>query len=127
MSRLAQDVRYGFRTLRKTPLFTAVAMLTLALGIGANSAIFTLINAALLRPLPFPAPERLALVWEDTSMFGLKDSPVALGNYTEWRARNHVFTEMGALEQGAAVFAGAAEAQEIRGCIVTASFFRTLG
>lgn len=126
MSRLVQDLRYGWRTLRKSPVFTAVAMLTLALGIGANSAIFTLINAVLLRPLPFPEPERLVLVWEDTSMFGLKDSPVSIGNYVEWRAQNHVFQQMGALEQRTFRLTGTGEAQQIQGSIVTASLFQAL-
>jgi putative ABC transport system permease protein len=102
-------------------------MLTLALGIGANSAIFTLINAALLRPLPFPDPERLVLVWEDTSMFGLKDSPVAIGNYVEWRARNHAFQRMGALERVTFRLTGTGEAQQIPGSVVTADLFPTLG
>jgi putative ABC transport system permease protein len=108
-------------------VFTVVAMLTLALGIGANSAIFTLINAALLRPLPFPDPERLVLVWEDTSMFGMKDSPVAIGNYVEWRAQNHVFQQMGALERGTFRLTGTGEAQQIPGSVVTTSLFYTLG
>jgi putative ABC transport system permease protein len=83
------------RAWRNSPLFTVVAVATLALGIGANSAIFTLVDAALLRPLPFPEPQRLVLVWEDTSMFGLKDNPVSFANYIEWRAQNHVFEQMG--------------------------------
>ena len=127
MSRLVQDLRYAGRTLRKSPVFTVVAMFTLALGIGANSAIFTLINAALLRPLPFPEPERLVLVREDSSMFGLKDSPVAIGNYVEWRAQNHVFQQMGAIEQRTFRLTGTGEAQQIRGCLTSASAFQVLG
>jgi ABC-type antimicrobial peptide transport system permease subunit len=93
------DLRYSARMLVKSPLFAAVAILTLGLGVGANSAIFSLVNAVLLRPLPFPEPERLVFVWEETGMFGLKDSVVAMGNYVDWRERNHVFQQMGALEQ----------------------------
>ncbi|HEY2013607.1 MAG TPA: ABC transporter permease [Bryobacteraceae bacterium] len=125
--RLVQDLRYACRTLRKSPVFTMVAMLTLALGIGANSAIFTLIDGVLLRPLPFPEPDRLVLVWEDTNMFGLKDSPVALANYMDWRAANHVFQQMGALEQPSYRLTGSGEPMVIRGSIVTASLFGTLG
>ncbi len=125
--RLGRDARHALRVLRRSPGFTAVAVLTLTLGIGGNAAIFTLLNAALLRPLPFPDPERLVLVWEDTRMFGLKDSPVALGNYTEWRAQNRVFEEMGALEQGTLYLSGAGEAQQVRGSGVTASLLRALG
>jgi putative ABC transport system permease protein len=126
MSRLVHDLQYGLRTLRASPVFTAVAMLTLALGIGANSAIFTMINAALLRPLPFPEPERLVLVWEDTSMFGLKDSPVSLGNYGEWRRQNRVFHQMGALERRTYRLTGTGEAQQISGSTVSAGVFQTL-
>jgi putative ABC transport system permease protein len=93
MNRLVQDVRCGWRALRKSPVFTVVAILTLALGIGANAAIFTLVNAVLLRPLPFPEPDRLVFVWEDTNIFGLKDSVVSLANYADWRAQNHVFQQ----------------------------------
>jgi putative ABC transport system permease protein len=127
MSNWLQDLRYGARTLRKSPAFTAAAIFTLALGIGANSAIFTLIDAVLLRPLPFPHPDRLALVWEETTIFGLKDSPVALGNYAVWRAENHVFGEMGALEQTSFRLTAGGEAQQLQGSIATAGLFRALG
>ena len=127
MTRLPQDLRYAWRTLRGSPTFSMVAAATLALGIGANTAIFTVINAALLAPLPFPAPERLALVWEDTSMFGLKDSPAALGNYTDWRAQNHVFEQMGALEGRFFRLTSAGEAQQVLGAVATASLLPTLG
>jgi len=127
MPLLVQDLVYASRTLRKSPVFTTVAVATLALGIGANTAIFTLIQAVLLRPLPFPDPDRLCLVWEDTTMFGAKDSPVALGNYTEWRARNRVFQSMGALERGWLRLTGTGEAQQVQGSLVTAGVFETLG
>ena len=121
MPSLVQDLTYACRTLRKSPGFTAVALLTLALGVGANSAIFTLIDAVLLRPLPFPQPDRLALVWEDTNMFGVKDSPVALGNFVEWRARNHVFQQMGALEELNYRLSGAGEPLVIRASVFDVS------
>jgi predicted permease len=121
------NLRYAVRTLRKNPLFAAVAILTFGLGVGANSAIFSLVNAVLLRPLPFPEPDRLAFVWEDTNMFGLKDSVVAMGNYADWRARNLVFRQMGALEQRRCLVTGVGEALQIQGSIVTASLFQTLG
>lgn len=127
MSPLFQDIRYAARTLRKSPVFAAVAVLTLALGIGANSAIFTLINTVLLRPLPFPEPERLVFLWEKTSMFGITDSPVALGNYTGWRAESRSFEEMGALEGASFRLTGGNGAQQVSGGLATASLFRTLG
>jgi putative ABC transport system permease protein len=126
MNKLIADLRYTFRSMRKSPLFTGIAVLTLALGVGANTAIFTLVNAVLLRPLPFPDPDRLVFIWEETTMFGLKDSVVAMGNYTEWRARSHSFQEMGALEQKFSALTGIGEALEVQTSIVTASLFETL-
>ena len=127
MARLIQDVNYAWRTLRKTPVFAAVAILTLALGVGANSAIFSLISTVLLRPLPFPEPDRLTFVWEDTAMFGLKDSVVALANYVDWRDQNHVFQRMGVVETSGFTAIGAGEPVVIQGGVVTASLFSTLG
>ncbi len=127
MTRLLQDVSYAWRTLRKAPVFACMAILTLALGVGANSAIFSLISTVLLRPLPFPEPDRLAFVWEDTAMFGLKDSVVALANYVDWRDQNHVFQQMGVVETNLFTATGAGEPLAIQGGIVTASLFRTLG
>jgi len=127
MKRLLQDLRYGCRSWRKTPVFTLVAILTLALGIGANAAIFTLVNAVLLRPLPFPEPGRLVFVWEETTMFGLKDSVVSLANYADWRTQNRVFQQMGALETRSYRLNGVGEPVQLFGSTVTASLFGTLG
>ncbi len=125
---LIQDVNYGLRMLRKSPGFTAVAVLTLALGIGANTAIFSLLNGVLLRPLPFPDPDRLVLVWEETSILGLRDSPAALGNAMDWRARNQVFMDMGALDRYASYkLTGGGAPEQIDGAIVMAGFLRVLG
>jgi putative ABC transport system permease protein len=127
MTGIIQDFRFAARTLRKQPMFAAVAILTLALGIGANSAVFTLINTALLRPLPFREPDRLALIWEATNMFGVKDSPSALANYADWRARSRSFEDMGALEGVSFRLTGRGETRMLEGSIATASLFHTLG
>jgi putative ABC transport system permease protein len=112
--------------LRRTPGFTAVVVATLALAIGANTAIFSLIDAALLRPLPLPEPDRLVAVWEQTNLFGLRYSPPAFANYADWRTVNRSFEEMGLHEHGAMLLTGAGEPEELASGAVTASLFRAL-
>lgn len=119
------DLRRILRSLRRAPGFTAVVVLTLALAIGANTAIFSLVDAALLRPLPFPAADRLVAVWEQTDLFGLRYSPVAFANYVDWRAQNRTFAEMGLYERSSAVLTGDA-AEEVACGLVSASLFRAL-
>jgi len=127
METLIQDVKYGFRILRKNPGFTTVAVVALALGIGANTAIFSLMNGVLLPPLPFPDPERLVLVWEETSIFGLRDSPASMGNFMEWRARNRVFQDMGTLDNSSYQLTGDGTPEQVNGAIIMAGFLHALG
>src|SRR4051812_44249316 len=88
---LWQDVRFGWRVLRRAPAFTAIAVVTLALGIGANTAMFSLVHAALLRPLPFPAPEQLVVV--NASRPGVPFDYVSYPDLRDWRAGSHAFAE----------------------------------
>jgi len=120
------DLRRLLRSLRRTPGFTAVVVATLALAIGANTAIFSLIDAALLRPLPLPEPDRLVAVWEQTNLFGLRYSPPAFANYADWRTANRSFEEMGLHEHGAMLLTGAGAPEELASGAVTASLFRAL-
>jgi putative ABC transport system permease protein len=121
-----RDIRYGLRELRRNPGFVAIAVLTLALGTGANTAVFSVINAALLKPLPYPQPERLVLVWESAPFFGVHDSPVAPANYRDWKARSHSFEEMGALEDNSYSLTGEGAAEVVEGSLATASVWRVL-
>ena len=120
------DLRYAVRYLRKSPGFTSVAVLTLAIGIGANTAVFSLINAVLLRPLAYNDPDRLVLVWESAPFFGVRDSPVAPANYVDWKARSHSFEEMGALEERGYRLIGQGTPEVVPGSLVTASLLRAL-
>ncbi|HUE01700.1 MAG TPA: ABC transporter permease [Bryobacteraceae bacterium] len=122
---LRQDLRYGLRTLRKNPGFTAVAILALALGIGANTAIFSVVNGVLLRPLGYPDPARLLLIFETTAEFS--QSTVAYPNYLDWRRASRSFTNMGAYRNDDLNFTGAGEPEHLAGEYVSASLFPTLG
>jgi putative ABC transport system permease protein len=127
MQTLWQDVRYALRILAKNPGFTAIAILTLALGIGANTAIFSVVDAVLLRPLPFKNPERL--VWV-SGKFPLGDqAAVSPGDFADYRAQNHVFEQWGACAFGDLLFnlSGNDKPQQVKGKLVTTGFFEALG
>ena len=121
MGTLFQDVRYGLRMLRKNPGFAAVAVLTLALGIGANSAIFTVVNAVLLQPLPYPEPDRLVFLSEGNSY-----SSIGYPNYVDWAGQNHVFEHMGAMQSASFVLTGRGDAELVPGSYVSEGFFPAL-
>jgi hypothetical protein len=127
MTTLLQDIRYGARTLWSRPGFTAVAVLTLALGIGANTAIFSLVNAVLLKPLPFPDAERLVMIWEDASSIGFPQNTPAPANYVDWKTQTNSFEEMAALQTVSYNLTGAGEPQKVAGHAVTANLLPMLG
>src|SRR5690349_558924 len=95
MNKLWQDVRFGARMLAKKPGLTLVAVLTLALGIGANTAIFSVIDAVLLRPLPFAEPERVVTLWEQDAKRDVKQDAVTPPNLEEWKKQNQAFEALG--------------------------------
>ena len=96
MDNLIADLRHTLRQLRKSAVFTMVAVGTLALGIGANTALFAIVDAVLLRPLPYADPDRVVMVWEDSSFAGFPKNTPAPGNVAEWRRLNHSFVDIAA-------------------------------
>jgi predicted permease len=120
-----QDLRFGARMLRKNPVSTAVAVLTLALGIGANTAIFSVINSVLLNPLPFKNSERLVWFWGVQPM--LPQTSLAPADFLDYQARNHSFEEMAAFRNMSFTRTGAGTPERINGRIVSANYFSMLG
>lgn len=124
---LMQDLRYAVRVLIKSPGFTVVALLTLALGIGANSTIFSVIDAVLLNRLPYPDSGRLVVLWEQNPSRGWYHNIVSAANFVDWRKQNHVFTEMSAIDERYYDVSGGGEPLEVDGEQVSANFFNLLG
>lgn len=127
METLLKDIRYGLRSLLKHPGFTCIAVLTLALGIGANTAIFSVVNAVLLRELPFREPDRLVMVWEDASFAGFPRNTPAPANYADWKAQNQVFEDMATFDDRSFNLTGDGEPEKVQAYGVTANFFGLLG
>src|SRR5882762_9790705 len=121
------NLRYTFRQITNSPGFFAVAIVALALGIGANTAIFSAVEAVLLKPLPFAQPDRLVIVWEDMSFLGFANNTPAPANYVDWRAQNRVFTDMAATRYTTASLTGDGQPEQLSGRKVTPNFFDVLG
>jgi len=125
---LYADVRYAFRLLARTPVFTVAAIATLALGIGANTTIFALVQSVLIQPLPYTNPDELVMVWEDGSRFGFPRNTPAPGNYNDWRVRNRSFVDMAATRGGTnASLTVDGPPEQVLGRSVTVNFFSVLG
>ncbi|HEX3273958.1 MAG TPA: ABC transporter permease [Gemmatimonadales bacterium] len=122
---MLQDIRYALRSLRQHPVFALTAMLTLALGIGANTAIFSAVDGVLLRPLPFRQPDRVIRIWGLHPTIGRESA--SLPDFLDWRAQAPAFASMSALANTRFTLGGTGEPEMIRGAMVTAEFFRTLG
>src|SRR5258705_12971251 len=127
MELLLNDIRYGIRGLLKRPGFTAISVITLALGIGANTAIFSVVNAVLLKPIPLRDPERLVMVWEDAAFAGFPRNTPAPANYVDWKTQNQVFADMAAQDMRSFNLTGDGEPEKIEAFGVTANFFPLLG
>ena len=122
---LGQDIRYAARILRKNSAFTAVAVLALTLGIGANTAIFSVINGVLLQPLSFPEPNRLLQIFETTTAFG--QTVVAYPNFLDWRRTSRSFSGMAVYHADDFNFTSTGEPERLKGIYVSANIFRVLG
>ena len=123
MRAIGQDLRYAIRLLVKQPGITAIAILTLALGIGANTAIFSAVNAVLLRPLPYPEPDRLMMVWEKRPAEGVLDNVVAAGDFLDWAKMNTTFESMAAVTPVPADLIGAGDPVRLVTAAVSPTFF----
>jgi putative ABC transport system permease protein len=127
MNTVLQDVRYGIRMLVNSPGFTLVAVLTLALGIGANTAIFSVIDAVLLNRMPYPDAGRLVMVWEQNPGRGWFRNVISAANFLDWKRQNHVFAKIAAIHDGSYDVSGKGEPVEVSGEQVSADFFSVLG
>jgi putative ABC transport system permease protein len=121
------DIRYGFRLLRKSPGFAAVAILTLGLGIGANTAIFSTVDTLLIRALPYAEPDRIVMVWEDAHEAGFPRNTPAPGSFTDWTRLNRSFVAIAATRGVTANLTGSGVPEQVIGRAVTPQFFTVLG
>jgi predicted permease len=127
LEQLLQDTRFGLRMLRKSSGFTAVAILTLALGIGASTSIFSVVNAVLLGHLPYKDPGRLAMIWGTNARRGSNETPVSPGDYSEWKKRNTAFQDMAPSYDDEVTLTGAGNPQLLVGYAFSANYFSILG
>ena len=128
MQDLIQDLRYAARLLARAPAFTLVAVAALALGVGANTAIFSVVDTLLLRPLPYRSADRLAVVWEHNLPRDKKDNTVSPGNFIHWRELNHTFQELSAVSLTyRTTLTGQGEATELPVQYVSWTLFGMLG
>jgi predicted permease len=125
MNALLQDLHYATRMLLKSPGFAAIAILTLALGIGANTALFSVVNGVLLNPLPYPHPGQLAALYGKTT--GFDRAPIAYLNFLDWQRDTHSFSSMAMYHNEDYNFTGRGEAERVSGYMISADFFSTLG
>ena len=127
MDQLVRDIRFALRGLAKKPAFTAIAVLTLALGIGANTAIFSVVNAVLLRPLPVKEPDRLMTFWLSAPAKGLQHMDLNPAMFAYYRNRTRTFESLGAFETGEFSLTGGGEPEAVPGAVVTFEYFNVLG
>lgn len=126
MNTLVQDVRYGIRLWLKNPAFTTILIITLSLGVGLNTTLFSLLYAILIKPLPYKNPEQLMMLWKSNPVFGLKRGEASLPEYLDWRAQSHAFEDMAAFRVQDFNLIGEGDPERVAGAVITASLFSTL-
>ena len=124
---VARDLRHALRTLRRSPAFTAAAAATLALAIGANTAMFSVLNAVLLRPLPYRSPEQLAMVWVENPAQNLREGRSALWDVEQWRTQSQSFADMATFDAVSRTLTGADGAEQIVGASISPNLLSLLG
>jgi putative ABC transport system permease protein len=128
MERLGQDIRFAFRSLRRNPGFTAVALVTLALGIGVNTSIFSVVNSVLLSPLPYPDADRLYTVWENHELRDWTPNEwTGISTFADWRDRSETFADMSAVTGWGPNLTGLDRPDVLQGAVVSAGYFSILG
>jgi putative ABC transport system permease protein len=127
MASFATDLRYAFRSLAKTPGTTTLIILALALGIGVNTAIFSLVNIVILRPLPYEKPDRLVAIWQSASAHGLDRVPVGVGDFYYWKEHGRTFEDIALFREFTLNVTGSGNPESIKSAEVTESFFDLLG
>src|SRR5262245_37826143 len=127
MENLWQDLRYGLRGLGKSPGFTIIAIIALALGTGANTAIFSVVNAILLRPLDYGTPDRLVMVWGTNSRSNFNKDAMSVPNMLDYREQSSLLEQVAAYSQGDFNLSRGGEPIHAQGTFVTANYFTTLG
>ena len=127
MENLLSDIRYALRNLLRRPAFTLIAVVTLALGIGANTAIFSAINALLLKPLPFPQLDRVVAIWDNLPSRGLMHNEVAVANYLDWQSQSQSFEQLALYRWWSANLTGIDTPERIQGFLITANYLDAIG
>src|SRR5919107_1065625 len=127
LAEFPRDLRYAARTLRRSPAFTMAAAATLALAIGANTAMFSVLNAVLLRPLPYRAPERLAMVWADDPTQQLREGRSALWDVEQWRRQSRSFAALATVDAVSTTLTGADGVERVDGASISANLLPLLG
>src|SRR4051794_7887597 len=129
MRTFLSDARYAVRTWSRNPGFVLIAVVTLALGIGANTTMFSIVSATLLRPLPFPHPEQLVVLWQGQVKDPTSYNIISLPDYRDWKARSKTLAELAIFDSAGRGYnlTSSGEPEQVSGLRVTASFFRVLG